>query len=415
MSDRRPGWRIPLLPETVTSAHDLRTVIYTPTGKDGRLIASLLERLSMPCHVAQSVEELCDYIREGAGAAILSEEAFIKNSIQPLLEVLRNQPRWSDFPVILLTISGRVTAESERLRELRRPLGNTFLLERPIRPETLLSTLEIALRGRQRQYQIRDQIHQYALAQEALLRSEKLAVTGRLAASIAHEINNPLEAITNLLYLMRGNPPAEQSQKLLAEAEQELARVTEITKQTLRFYREPAQPIPTEVSSVLDSVLKLYASRIVGAGVEVRREVLSDSAVVRSTPGEFRQVLANLIGNAIDAMRGGGRLRVRVSDHKVQDEGQYVRVTIADTGSGIPPNVLPTIFEPFVTTKGETGTGLGLWVTSEIIKKNGWSIRVHTSRCRHHSGTTFAIVIPKLMQSLEVKGQSLKSEAVQVP
>jgi signal transduction histidine kinase len=369
----------------------------------------------MPCHVAQSVEELCDYIREGAGAAILSEEAFIKNSIQPLLEVLRNQPRWSDFPVILLTISGRVTAESERLRELRRPLGNTFLLERPIRPETLLSTLEIALRGRQRQYQIRDQIHQYALAQEALLRSEKLAVTGRLAASIAHEINNPLEAITNLLYLMRGNPPAEQSQKLLAEAEQELARVTEITKQTLRFYREPAQPIPTEVSSVLDSVLKLYASRIVGAGVEVRREVLSDSAVVRSTPGEFRQVLANLIGNAIDAMRGGGRLRVRVSDHKVQDEGQYVRVTIADTGSGIPPNVLPTIFEPFVTTKGETGTGLGLWVTSEIIKKNGWSIRVHTSRCRHHSGTTFAIVIPKLMQSLEVKGQSLKSEAVQVP
>jgi signal transduction histidine kinase len=415
MSDRRPGWRIPLLPETVTSAHDLRTVIYTPTGKDGRLIASLLERLSMPCHVAQSVEELCDYIREGAGAAILSEEAFIKNSIQPLLEVLRNQPRWSDFPVILLTISGRVTAESERLRELRRPLGNTFLLERPIRPETLLSTLEIALRGRQRQYQIRDQIHQYALAQEALLRSEKLAVTGRLAASIAHEINNPLEAITNLLYLIRGNPPAEQSQKLLAEAEQELARVTEITKQTLRFYREPAQPIPTEVSSVLDSVLKLYASRIVGAGVEVRREVLSDSAVVRSTPGEFRQVLANLIGNAIDAMRGGGRLRVRVSDHKVQDEGQYVRVTIADTGSGIPPNVLPTIFEPFVTTKGETGTGLGLWVTSEIIKKNGWSIRVHTSRCRHHSGTTFAIVIPKLMQSLEVKGQSLKSEAVQVP
>jgi signal transduction histidine kinase len=165
----------------------------------------------------------------------------------------------------------------------------------------------------------------------------------------------------------------------------------------------------------LDSVLKLYASRIVGAGVEVRREVLSDSAVVRSTPGEFRQVLANLIGNAIDAMRGGGRLRVRVSDHKVQDEGQHVRVTIADTGSGIPPNVLPTIFEPFVTTKGETGTGLGLWVTSEIIKKNGWSIRVHTSRCRHHSGTTFAIVIPKLMQSLEVKGQSLKSEAVQVP
>src|ERR1700721_884374 len=119
------------------------------------------------------------------------------------MENLRFPPSWSDFPVVLLTVSGRVTVESERLRELRRPLGNLFLLERPIRPETLLSTLEIALRGRQRQYQIGDQIDQYARAQAALLRSEKLAVTGRLAASIAHEINNPLEAVTNLLFLLR--------------------------------------------------------------------------------------------------------------------------------------------------------------------------------------------------------------------
>src|SRR6202034_2926072 len=105
------------------------------------------------------------------------------------------------------------------LRELRRPLGNIFLLERPIRPETLLSTLEIALRGRQRQYQIRDQIQQYALAQAALLRSEKLAVTGRLAASIAHEINNPLEAVTNILYLMHDNLSPEQRKQYLVEAE----------------------------------------------------------------------------------------------------------------------------------------------------------------------------------------------------
>ena len=351
----------------------------------------------MKCHIANDVQEMCDFIREGAGAAIVAEEAFLKSSIQPMLEVLHDQPKWSDFPVILLTISGRVTAESERLRKLRRPLGNIFLLERPIRPETLISTLEIALRGRQRQYQIRDQIHQYALAQEALLRSEKLAVTGRLAASIAHEINNPLEAVTNLLYLMRGELRPEDNKRLLAEAEQELARVTEITKQTLRFYREPAQPIPTEVASVLDSVLKLYASRLLGANVTVHREVLATSAFVLSTPGEFRQVLANLIGNAIDAMRSGGRLRIRVADHHTPGHAQdCVRVTIADTGSGVPQDVLPTIFEPFVTTKGETGTGLGLWVTSEIIKKNGWSIGVRSSRHSRHAGTVFSIVMPKL-------------------
>jgi len=385
------------LPEIVTSSHDLRTVIFTPTGKDGRLIASLLERQEMDCHVATCVDEVCEHIRKGAGAAIFSEEAFAGNSLRPLLEVLSNQPRWSDFPVILLTVSGRVTVESERLREFRRPLGNLFLLERPIRPETLLSTLEIALRGRQRQYQIRDQIRQYALAQEALIRSEKLAITGRLAASIAHEINNPLEAVTNLLFLMHGNLSAEQMKMFLADAEHELARVTEITKQTLRFYREPAQPIATEVEAVLESVLKLYRTRIAAAGVQVSREILAEATHVLSTPGELRQVLANLVGNAIDAMRRGGRLRIRVSEHQEPESGRgSVRITVADTGTGIAPEVLPSIFEPFVTTKGETGTGLGLWVTSEIMKKNGWRIRVRSTRNLRRNGTVFSILIPKM-------------------
>jgi signal transduction histidine kinase len=380
----------------------VRTIVVTPTGKDGRLIASLLERLSMPCHSTNSIPEACRLIREGAGAAIVSEEAFHGNSIQCLLEVLQDQPSWSDFPLILLTVSGRVTVESERLRELRRPLGNVLLLERPIRPETLLSTLEIALRGRQRQYQIRDQMQQYARAQEALLRSEKLAVTGRLAASIAHEINNPLEAVTNLLYLMHDDPSPEQFKRYLAEAEQELARVTEITKQTLRFYREPSQPIATDVPGVLDSVLKLYGSRLTSAGVTAQREIRCASAVVFSTPGELRQVFANIIGNAIDAMRRGGRLRIRVSETRSMgskcsgESSGNIRVTIDDTGSGIPPEVLPTIFEPFVTTKGETGTGLGLWVTSEIVKKNGWRIRVRSSTGPRRSGTVFSLVIPKV-------------------
>jgi len=351
----------------------------------------------MTCHIAENVAAGCEAILEGAGAAIISEEAFVGSSIGPLLQVLRHQPPWSDFPVILLTVSGRVTLESERLRELRRPLGNLFLLERPIRPETLLSTLEIALRGRQRQYQIRDQIQQYALAQAALLRSEKLAVTGRLAASIAHEINNPLEAVTNLLYLMRGNLTPEQRKQFLGEAEQELARVTEITKQTLRFYREPSQPTATDVSAVLDSVLRLHGSRLRAAGVKVHSEVLSGTATVLSTPGELRQILANIIGNATDAMRQGGCLRIRISNRKQsQRTGCCVRLTIADNGTGIPPEVLPTIFEPFVTTKGETGTGLGLWVTSEIVKKNGWKIRVRSSRNPAHRGTAFSLLIPQL-------------------
>jgi signal transduction histidine kinase len=311
-----------------------------------------------------------------------------------LLQVLHEQPSWSDFPLILLTISGRVTVESERLREMRRPLGNLFLLERPIRPETLLSTLEIALRGRERQYQIRDQIDQYARAQDALLRSEKLAVTGRLAASIAHEINNPLESVTNLLFLLREEASSDRQKKYLAQAEQELARVAEITKQTLRFYREPSQPTATRITTVLDSVLMLFGPRLVSSEIQVERNERAPSATVLSSPGELRQVIANIVGNAIDAMRTGGRLRIRIAQAR-----QSVRLTMSDTGMGIPKEVLPTIFEPFVTTKGETGTGLGLWVTAEIIKRNGWKIRVRSCRRPGRSGTTFSIVIPTLASS----------------
>lgn len=359
-------------------------------------MSELLERISLPCHTVHSIAELCSEIKQGAGAAIIAEEALTGESIAGILRVLAEQPSWSDFPMLLLTVGGRVTVESERLRELRRPLGNLFLLERPIRPETLLSTLEIALRGRQRQYQIRDHMMQYARAQEALRRSEKLAVTGRLAASIAHEINNPLEAVTNLLYLMRTDRAPGKLDVYLNQAEQELARVAEITKHTLRFYREPNKPVKTELPAVLHSVLVLYNSRITAANISIESELLTPRATVLSSPGELRQVIANLIGNAVDAMRYGGRLRIRISTERVCHINGHpcVRLTIADTGPGIPPELLPRIFEPFVTTKGETGTGLGLWVTEEIIRRNGWKIAVRSSRQPKRAGTIFSIQMP---------------------
>jgi signal transduction histidine kinase len=382
------------LPENDPVLADRRTIILAPTGRDSHLIAGLLQRAGLPFYTTGSIAEMSGEIEQGAGAAIISEEALVGNVIPEVLEVLNRQPSWSDFPLILLTVGGQVTAESERLRELRRPLGNVFLLERPIRPETLLGTLEIALRGRQRQYQIRDQMLQYERAQEALRRSEKLAVTGRLAASIAHEINNPLEAITNLLYLMRTDTSQEKLQRYLAEADRELARVTEITTQTLRFYREPNKPVETELAGVLNSVLVLYQSRLTAANVKVEHDIRVPSAAVLSSPGELRQVIANIVGNSIDAMRRGGYLCIRISEAKTCHGADGVRLTIADSGSGIPADLLPKIFEPFITTKGETGTGLGLWVTAEIVKKNGWTIHVRSSQRSGHSGTTFSLCMP---------------------
>jgi signal transduction histidine kinase len=353
----------------------------------------------MPCHTSASIAELTREIECGAGAAVISEEALVGNVIPEVLEVLNRQPSWSDFPLVLLTVGGHVTAESERLRELRRPLGNVFLLERPIRPETLLGTLEIALRGRRRQYQIRDQMVQYERAQEALRRSEKLAVTGRLAASIAHEINNPLEAVTNLLYLMRSEPSPEKIKRYLDAADQELARVTEITTQTLRFYREPNKPVETALAGVVQSVLVLYHSRLTAANITVNHEIRIASASVLSSPGELRQIIANIIGNSIDAMRRGGRLRIRIAGSKMRDGSDGIRLTIGDTGSGIPQGLLPRIFEPFITTKGETGTGLGLWVTHEIVKRNGWTMAVRSTQRGDHSGTAFSFHMPAAKQS----------------
>jgi signal transduction histidine kinase len=374
----------------------MRTIIFAPTGRDAELMATFIGRLGRPCHVVHSILELSQEIREGAAAAIVTEEALKGEAIEQIQPVLVQQPPWSDFPLILLITGGRVTAESERLRKLRLPLGNVLLLERPARPETLLSTLETALRGRQRQYQIRNQMQQAHLAQEALRRSEKLAVTGRLAASIAHEINNPLEAVTNLLYLMHSETSPTEMSKYLEQAEQELARVTEITKHTLRFYREPSKPIDVDTVAVLDSILMLYRSRIVAAGIEVKKEIRTSCTMAMANPGELRQIIANLIGNALDAMRGGGQLRVRISieGRNQSSERSRIRLTIADSGCGIPPELISDIFEPFVTTKGETGTGLGLWVTGEIAKKNGWSIRVRSATSSEYRGTTFSILIP---------------------
>jgi C4-dicarboxylate-specific signal transduction histidine kinase len=358
-------------------------------------MASFMEKLEKPCHIVNSVAELCDEITSGAAAAIVAEEAFRRDSMDILQPVLCEQPSWSDFPLLILVAGGRVTAESERLRKLRLPLGNVLLLERPLRPETLVSTLDMALRGRARQYQIRDQMQQFERAQEALRRSEKLAVTGRLAASIAHEINNPLEAVTNLLYLVRTEAPSEEAQRYLKLADQELARVAEITKHTLRFYREPNQPIQVDLVAVVDSVLTLYQSRLVAAKVAVEKEVRAASLSILASPGELRQIVANLVGNALDAMRHGGRLRLRIAVASNAKDGQpRARLSIADTGHGIPAHILPTIFEPFITTKGETGTGLGLWVSDEIVKKNGWSMRVHSRTRSGCSGTVFSLLMP---------------------
>jgi PAS domain S-box-containing protein len=234
-------------------------------------------------------------------------------------------------------------------------------------------------------------------SEEALRRTEKLAATGRLAASIAHEINNPLEAITNLLFLLRNFCELEDpALNYVTMAAHEARRITEITQQTLRFYRQSSLPTRAKMSELLDSVLSLYQGRLNSLNIEVEREYDPELDLF-CFAGELRQVFANLVGNSIDAT-SGGRLRIRARRSRSWKDSALpgVRFTLADTGAGMEPAVRERIFEAFFTTKEVTGTGLGLWVSHEIIVKHGGSVQVRsrTAGLGKPSGTVFQIFIP---------------------
>ncbi|HEY6302407.1 MAG TPA: ATP-binding protein [Terriglobales bacterium] len=234
-------------------------------------------------------------------------------------------------------------------------------------------------------------------SEEAIRRSEKLATAGRLAASIAHEINNSLEALVNLLYLARHD--SSNVAEYLTRAEQEVGRVAHLAQQTLGFVRDASSPASMDPAAIMDEILRLYARKLEDRHIRVIRRYRNIS-LVSGYSGELRQLLANLLVNAVDAMADGGSLQVRVAAGCDWSDGRDgVRITVADNGSGIPRDQLPQIFEPFYTSKKDTGTGLGLWVSRGIVQKHGGSIRVR-SRAEgpdtgRSTGTVFSIFLPQ--------------------
>ena len=232
------------------------------------------------------------------------------------------------------------------------------------------------------------------LGEEALRRSEKLAATGRLAASIAHEINNPLEAVTNVLYILRNSPDlGQRSLEHVRMAELELDRVIRITKQTLAFYREVATPEMTSVPALIEDVLMAYSGRIVEQQVEVQKCYQAVDELC-AYPSELRQVFSNLILNAMEAFTAPGKIIIRVRRATDQYRRLGIRITVADTAQGIAGENLPRIFEPFFTTKESKGTGLGLWVSHGIIHNHGGSIRVRSSIGDQRHGTCCVVFLP---------------------
>ena len=232
-------------------------------------------------------------------------------------------------------------------------------------------------------------------ADEAMIRTEKQASVGRMAAAIAHEINNPLAAVTNALFLARTteNLP-EPAGRYLQIAEDELKRVAQITRQMLGFYRESQSPAPTSVTDILRSAVDLLERRVKAKQAVIEKQ-WDGKVEINAVGGELRQVFSNLLANSLDAIGEGGTITLRVSEGTwFQDNRRSVRITVADNGDGMSAHTRQHIFQPFFTTKGAAGTGLGLWVCKQIIAKHGGAIRVRSRSNGIRRGTVISIILP---------------------
>jgi signal transduction histidine kinase len=239
-------------------------------------------------------------------------------------------------------------------------------------------------------------ITQRRQTEQTLRASDRLGQAGRLAATIAHEIRNPLDTVSNLLFILRQESyPNPETKHYLELATDELARITQITAQLLTFHREAQSPVPVNLVKVIESVLTLYAPQISISGISVSKCFETDRSI-RGFPGELRQVFANLVANAIHSMPNGGKLVLHVFESSLLSGAQRkgIRVTVVDNGTGIPPGVRKNLFAPFYTTKGESGTGLGLWVTRGIIEKHEGTIHFISTVRPGRSGTAFSVFLP---------------------
>ncbi|MBB5060209.1 PAS domain S-box-containing protein [Granulicella aggregans] len=304
---------------------------------------------------------------------------------QPILRVIPEELQYEETEILTTIRSGKQINHFETRREKKS--GEAFEVSvtiSPIRDEsgTVIGASKIAR-----------EITDRKRVERLLVQSEKLAATGRMAATMAHEINNPLESLMNLIFLARhDSAPGGNVHDYLVTAEGELERLTLLARQTLGFYRDTGLPTEVSLNQLLESVISVYSPKLLAAGVTIEKH-FDDQRKVLIRRGEFLQVFSNRITNAADAMRQGGALSI--STHEtVGPLGDGIETIIQDSGAGIQPEHLTQIFEPFFTTKGELGTGIGLWVAKQLVESRGGTISIASSTEHGNRGTTVTVAIP---------------------
>lgn len=375
---------------TETLANVPRFLVVAPVGRDGELICGLLTRAGYRAESVLHVREVANIDSALLLGLILTDEALLRGGIEAFRKMIHTQPVWSELPAILLTSTAGESSYAAMASRARMEIHSLILLDRPVRKEMLLSAIQVAHNSRQKQLQVRDAAIKQSQSDEALRKSEHLAVAGRLVATMAHEVNNPLEALGNLLYLVENSNSLQEAQSFGSLAAKEFQRISEIVDHTLRFHRAPAKPAFTDVSELAMSALTLFRGKL--RERQIRERIKLERAFGYCCEGEIRQALVNLIGNAVDAMREGGNLRIHVLPVSINGV-EHARLTVADTGGGIRREIRKNLFKQFFTTKGSGGTGLGLWLTREVVEKNGGRLRFR-SRTESPSGTVFTMYLP---------------------
>jgi PAS domain S-box-containing protein len=394
---------VPVIPEVLRAKIGVFVELHRKTAQLQRLNTDL-EHL-----VAERTEELRQseaHHRERAELLDLATEAIIVRDLNGAIrfwnagaEALygwsRQDVLGSDLHQLLRTSFPVSKAETEQLLFANGAWeGNLGVRARDGR-DLVVATRKVLNRERNSILEIQRDITAQIQAEEALRQTEKLAAMGRVAGIIAHEINNPLEAITNAFYLLRNHPSLDDEARYYASlAEQELQRAAHITRQTLSFYRDSKQPIAVSVTDLLDNVVDLQQRTILSSHIALQKKYVS-SGIVRGFPGELRQVFLNLISNAIQAMPAGGTLRLRVGEAtEPATQRRGIAITITDTGNGIRREDAAHLFQPFFTTKSAKGTGLGLWISKGIVQKYEGTIGFRSLHGSRGACTCFRVFLP---------------------
>ena len=369
---------------------DRRFLVVAPVGRDGELICALLKSHGFSAECVPRIADSSHLESTQLLGLIVTDEALAGDGADALRALVQQQPAWSDLPVLLLTSGPGEPQYAAIASQVRMEIRSLILLDRPVRKEMLLSAVQVAFNGRLKQLEVRAATERQVHSDEALRNTEKLAVAGRLAATMAHEVNNPLEALGNLLFLVENSSSIDDARSFAMLATQELGRISEIVQHTLRFHRAPAKPELTDLAELARSAVALFRGKLLERHIVEHLEV--HRTLAYCSAGEIRQALVNLVGNAIDAMPDGGHLHVRVTPICLRG-AHYARITIADTGTGIRKEIRHNLFTQFFTTKGSRGTGLGLWLTRDIVMRNQGKLRLR-SQTKRPSGTAFAIFLP---------------------